>query len=577
MTSKTPKFDKALDEILNTLVPHEKKCEKCSVVFKIEEDDINFFRMLRVPPPKLCPTCRQKRRLGHLMRVPKFYKKKCNAHGHLEEVISIFPPDSPHRIYDFSYYHSDAWDATLYGIDYDSTSSFFSVFKDFFFSVPHLCLERDPNGVNCDYSLGGKHSKNVYYAGMGYEMENCSYCFDTRHSKDTVDCGLIRNSEFCYGSVGSSRCSRCIFAIDCENCINSFFIYDCKNCSDCFLSSNLRNKSYVFNNEQLTKAEYEKRIQAINTGNRDTFNSFKEHFDKVVDSALHRNVHNVNVVNSIGDNLLDAKDCYFVFRADRCENLRFSANHEQVKDSLDTINSILSEKLYETVVILGGSAKFCMYLRDCYFMEYCIECYGCSDCFGSVGLKNKRFHIFNKQYTEDEYWKKLDEIKTTMLSSGEYGEFFDLSMGLMPYQSGAGQYYFPINKDIARRENIPWYPEPNTNIPTDMKIMNPYADIPANIEDVTDDILKNGILCESSKRPFRIIESELQFYKQMHIPIPTKSPWERMIERKKYEHAISLHKFICQKCKEESLSIYDVEEQKRKKIYCEKCYIKEVI
>lgn len=577
VNSKTPQFDKAIDEILSPLIPHERMCRKCNVVFKIEEEDINFFHMLRVPPPTLCPQCRQKRRLGHLMRVPKFYKKKCSAPGHIEEVISVFPPDSPHKIYDFSYYHSDAWDGTQYTIDYNSTLSFFSQFKDFFFSIPRLCLERDPQGVNCDYSLGGKHSKNVYYAGMGYEMENCSYCFDTRHSKDIVDSGLIRNSEFCYWCVSSSRCNRCIFAINCENCIDSSFIYDCKNCSHCFLSSNLRNKSYVFDNKQLTKEEYEKKMQEVNTGNRDVFNSCERQFDEIISQALQRSVYNVNAINSIGDNLFETKNCSFVFRIDRCENLRFSANHEQVRDSLDTINSITSEKLYETAVILGGNAKFCMYLRDCSFMEYCIECYHCNDCFGCVGLKNKKFHIFNKPYSEEEYWKKVDEIKTPMLARGEYGEFFDLSFGFMPYQSSTGQYYCSLTEEEAKKENIPWYPEPESSIPQGMKIRDPYTEVPANIEDVTDEILKDGILCETSKRPFRIIESELQFYKQMHIPIPTKSPWERMIARKKYERPLALYDFSCPKCGEKSFSIYTPEEQKKLKIFCEKCYLREVV
>jgi len=61
-------------------------------------------------------------------------------------------------------------------------------------------------------------------------------------------------------------------------------------------------------------------------------------------------------------------------------------------------------------------------------LEYCIDCYNCENCFGCVGLNRKQFCILNKQYIEEDYWKKLDELKCHMLERGEYGEFFPLSM-----------------------------------------------------------------------------------------------------------------------------------------------------
>src|SRR3989338_11533245 len=90
MSSKTPRFDEALGKILADVVPHERTCGRCREPFSILKEDIDFYRMLRFPLPAHCPLCRKKRRMGHLMRLPRFFKKKCFAPGHSEEVITVF-------------------------------------------------------------------------------------------------------------------------------------------------------------------------------------------------------------------------------------------------------------------------------------------------------------------------------------------------------------------------------------------------------------------------------------------------------------------------------------------------------
>jgi len=397
--SKTPQFDAALDEILNSLVPHERTCQKCDVVFNIDEEDINFFRMFRVPPPTLCSLCRRKRRFGHLMRVPKFFKKKCSAPGHEEEVVTVFPPSSPHKIYDFSFYQSDEWDGASCGREYDVSQSFFSQFQKLFFDVPHVSLERDPMGVGVEYTLGGRGGKNNYYASAPFGSEECSYVNDARFSKNIIDSNAVFNSEFCYESVNTSYSNKGIYLMNCSHCIDSAFLYDCKNCSNCFLSSNLRNKSYVFQNEQLTKEDYRHKMAGIDLGDRDIFRKMKEEFIFVAEKALRRATQTVNCVDTLGDSDIECKDCYFVFRAQNSEYCRYSENLLKAKDLYGVTNSI-GEHIYEGVTCIPSNIWFSLFARDSTFVEYCVEVRNCNYCFGCVSLKNKRFHIFNKPYAE---------------------------------------------------------------------------------------------------------------------------------------------------------------------------------
>jgi len=576
--SKTPKFDEAIDKILKNLVPHERVCFECKQNFQVEKEDINFYHMFRVPPPKLCPKCRQIRRLGMLMRVPKFFKRLCNAPGHTESVVTVFPPSSPHKIYDLTYWYSDDWDPTSYGRQYNLSRKFFDQFKDFFFDVPHIALEKPVSVVNSEYSLGGLWGKNNYYTAGAFSSEDCSFGEEVRYSKYCVDCADVWNSEFCYACVGDDHCNRCIFVIDSVQCLNSAFLYDCKNCTNCFLSANLRNKSYVFENKQLGREEYQAKIAQINLGDRNVLQDVARRFDGVLKNALHRSVWLTNTINCVGDRIVNCKDCFQTFDGNDGENLRFIQSFVGTKDSMDMVYAAdNAERIYETIMGTGGSDVFFgLYVRTDMYVEYSCECQNCQNCFACVGLRNKKFHIFNKPYSENDYWKLVDEIKTKMLNDGEYGELFPLSLGFYPYQSSKGQKFYPIDQNQAQEKGIPWYQEPESQIPEGIRLLDP-LEIPSDIKDVNDSILGSAIRCEATGKPFKIVDHELKFYRHMNLPIPTKSPWQRIMERYALTHPFELFPFVCQNCGEKSLSIYNEEKQKQFKIFCEKCYLKEVV
>jgi len=577
MISKTPKFNKTIDAILNDLVPHERVCFECKQKFQVLAEDINFYKMFLVPPPTRCPKCRQIRRLSLLMRAPKFFKRPCTAPGHTEDVVTVFPPSSPHKIYDVGYWYSDLWDAGQYARKYDFNRKFFDQFKDLFFDVPHLSLERPLTAVNSEYSLGGTWSKNNYYSAGAYKSEDCLFTEEVRFSKSCVDCLSVWHSEFCYACVGSDHCSHCVFVIDSNQCVNSSFLYGCKNCIDCFLSSNLRNKSYVFENKQLTKKEYQEKVSELNLGDRKVFKEVLSRFDNIFKNALHRSLLMTNTVNCTGDSLTNCKDCFWSFDGTGGENFRFVESFDEAKDLMD-VSYIPqgTERVYETVMGMGSNIFFSLYARTCMDIEYSSECNNCQNCFGCVGLKNKKFYIFNQPYSEEDYWKIVDEIKSKMLNDGEYGELFPMSLGLFPYQVNRSQNFYPLDEQKAKEKGIPWYPEPDSQVPEGVNLRES-SRITNDIKNIDESILKDVIRCEITGRPFKITTEELKFYKHMNLPLPVKHPWQRMKERFIFRHPLELFEFICHSCGEKSLSIYNEEKQKQLKIFCEKCYLKEVI
>ncbi|MCX6722310.1 MAG: hypothetical protein NTY04_03950 [Candidatus Staskawiczbacteria bacterium] len=577
MIYKTPKFDQALDAIFKNLVPHERVCLECNKKFKMEAEDINFYKMFRVPPPTRCPKCRQTRRFGLIMRMPKFFKRPCAAPGHNENIVTVFPADSPHKVYDTNYWNSDSWEATSYSRDYDSNRKFFEQFKDLFFDVPHLPLDRDVTAVNSEYTLGGRHGKNNYYCGGPYKSEDCSFGTEVRFSKNCVDCSDTWYSEFCYECAGSDHCNRCVFVVESSQCIDSAFLYDCKNCINCFLSSNLRNKSFVFENKQLSKEEYQKEISRLNLGDRNIFKDLTHRFGSILNGALHRSVMLTNATNCVGDMLTNCNNCFWSFDGTEGDNFRFVETFDVVKDSMDSSYTPESSRLYESILgVSSNNILFSVYIRDSLNMEYSSECLNCHDCFGCVGLKNKKFHILNKSYSENDYWKSVDEIKSKMFNDSEYGELFPLSFGLFPYQVSRGQKFYPLTEKEATQKGIPWYPEKDPQVPDGMTLRD-VKDIPSNIKEVDESILNAAVRCEVTGKPFRITAEEFKFYKYMNLPIPTRHPWQRIMERGVFGHPNDLFPFVCQKCGEKSFSIYDEEKQKQLKIFCEKCYLKEIV
>jgi len=61
--------------------------------------------------PTLCPDCRQQRRLA-FRNERNLYKRKCSATG--EDIISIYSPDKPYRVYNQEFWWSDKWNPLDY-------------------------------------------------------------------------------------------------------------------------------------------------------------------------------------------------------------------------------------------------------------------------------------------------------------------------------------------------------------------------------------------------------------------------------------------------------------------------------
>ena len=136
-----------------------KTCRHCSVPFPITDKDLEFYEKVSptfngkkysIPSPTLCPDCRQQRRLS-FRNERKLYKRKCDATG--RDIISIYSPDKPFRVYHQDFWWSDKWDPMEYGRDFDFGKGFFEQFGELLREVPMCQLTSEYlQQENCDYT-----------------------------------------------------------------------------------------------------------------------------------------------------------------------------------------------------------------------------------------------------------------------------------------------------------------------------------------------------------------------------------------------------------------------------------------
>ncbi|MDD2487015.1 MAG: hypothetical protein PHS92_01450 [Candidatus Gracilibacteria bacterium] len=196
----------------------------------------------------------------------------------------------------------------------------------------------------------------------------------------------------------------------------------------------------------------------------------------------------------------------------------------------------------------------------------------CSEVFGCASLNNKKYCILNRQYTKEEYETLVPKIIEHMRKTGEWGEFFPISISPFGYNESAAMDHYPLSKEkiLESGFKLSTYENPK---PVVTKTI-PASKLPEDIREIPDDILNWAIECEVTGRPFRIIKPELEFYRKHSLPIPRRHPDQRHLDRIKLRNPRKLYSRDCDKCGKGMNTTYSID--RTEIIYCEQCYDKEL-
>lgn len=568
-------------------MPSEIKiCQNCKQEFVIEPDDFAFYEKIKVPAPTFCPECRIVRRMTW-RNERTLYHRKCDATG--KNIITMFAPEQPLVVYERDYWWSDKWDQLQSGRDYDFSKPFFQQFMELFEKAPLPNLANS-NTKNSEYGNHNADMKDCYLTYASLKCEDLSYSTGCPDCKNSFDLYKVMNSMQCYDDTLCGDLNRVSFSYDSDESVNCAFLHACKNMIDSLGCINLKNKSHRIFNQQYTKEEYQKEREKYDFGSYKQLEDFRKKFADFIKQHPRRHGFVHKCTNTIGDNILNSKNVYMGFDIFwDAEDCKYIMHGGGLRDTYDTYGAGANFNNSYEVVDTGIEAThnfFAVFTHSCQNTNYTYACKNSSNLFGCVGLRSKKYCILNKQYTKEEYEALVPKIIAHMNEMPyvdkksrvyKYGEFFPTEISPFAYNETIAQEYYPKNKSEILDAGYKWR-EPDIK---QYKITLQSADLPDHIKDVSDDILNQVIGCEHEGKcnhqcmgAFKIISSELAFYRAMNLALPRLCSNCRHYRRLAQRTPFKLWDRQCQKCGKDIKTSYAPDRPEI--IYCETCYNQEV-
>lgn len=559
-------------------------CKQCKKEFIITNQDKAFYKKMDLPEPSLCVHCRRL----HLMcfrNQRHLYPNVCAKTN--KKIISDFAPESGYVVYDRDYWWSDDWDPCAYGIGFDFSKNFSQQFDALMHTVPMPAVYngRTTNSQFCNH-VG--EMKDCYLVYAGWKCENILYGDLVYADQDSMDIMETNHMNSCYEMVQCINCFHTYYSYRSENCQDSWFLYDCRNCADCIGCTNLRNKQYYIFNEKYSKEEYEKKKTEMKLHTRSGIEAAKQHYLELKKNCIHPFAQNIKCENVSGDYNSGLHNCRWCFGVhadgDNCCYLIYSV--EKMTDVFDCYGCgagyeraymMFDSGVNATDNICGGIVWSCQYAY------YSYNCHSCYEIFGCIGLRNKKFCILNKQYTEDEYKKLKSQIIAHMKKTGEWGQYFPPSISPFYLNESVAYEYTDMTKEEACKLGFKWK-DTMPEIKGKETLQPNY--IPETILETKDSIVSEVLLCTNCKKNYKIIKPEMEFYRKQNLPIPTQCPTCRYHARLALRNPRNLwHRQCCcemnhehhssSRCTNEFETSYAPE--KPEKVFCEECYQKEII
>lgn len=557
----TPESDRLLEEYYANQKPGMRTCAETGASFEITEAAFGLYKKLGVPLPTVAPHVRLRRLRAHMGGIELFPRTIDGA-----QIITMYDPESPAALIDERQWYQDSHDAMQYGREIRPNEAFFEQWKAFSPTVPLPATISDPESDNCSWSLYELEFKNCYATYGGVRCSDLLYgdmCIDT---SNTLDAAFMVQSEWLYDCIEGFGCSQTFFSDSCVQCRDVYFSYGCNNCTDCFACVNLENKQYCILNVQYSKEEYFETIKKFDLSDTAVVQRLKKEAATFWQKGYTCAENNIRSERSNGYDVVDSADTVGIstFKTERLYN---AFDVALVKDSCDlTTCSALESSVNSVVCTDGFENKMSVSCTGCIDVEYSLQCISCEHCFGCVGLKRKKYCIFNVQYSKEEYWKKVDEIKAKMIARGEYGQFFPYGTSLLAYNTSHAGAFFPLTQKQIEELGGRFYKQKTI---TPDGVANT---VPQKMSKVDDDILSKQFVCSETQRPYRIVKPELDFHKRFNIALPTVHPSVRRKKRYAKMQGLELKELACHECGKKMMTRMD--QMSSRKNVCGTCYKK---
>lgn len=556
----------------------ERTCRETGTVFTVSPQDLDFYSKIspvfgavrcEVPPPTLCPEARMRRRLT-FRNERTLYRRRCDRSG--REIISVYAPDAPHPVWETPLWYADDWDARDYGREYDPNRPFFEQFAELMKVVPMYSLSQRLVQENSPYTHLVSGNKNCHYIFAASDNEDCFYTTYIQRSRDVADSFFIFDSELCYECIDCYHGYGLRHCQECDHCTDSEHLLGCLGCRECFGCVSLTKAQHCLFNDQLTPAQYAAEVSRIKA-RPDCEQYLAQRRAELLQSVPRKYYSGINIEDSTGDHLANcrnARDCYDCTSLEDC---RYCVWLHRGKDCYDCYAWGLSGELGLENHLVGNNFHRVLFSDECSNdvsnLLYCRGCFSrCDQLFGCIGLKRAKYCILNRQYSREEYERLVPHIIARMAEDGAWGEFFPQSLSPYGYNETVAAEYFPMTETEVRQRGWNWQSAPLPGVYGREAVS--WADVPADIQEVSDDLADLVFRCEDSGKNFRFTKAELALYRKLRVPLPRRCFDARYRRRFALRNPRELHHRSCSECGQPLETSYG--ELRPERICCEGCF-----
>ena len=420
-----------------------------------------------------------------------------------------------------------------YWIDY--TGHFRDNMKQLFLTCPLPWLLSFFQNENSDYADIVIWSKNCYLSYAVVQSENVYYSETIKDKCRNVynSIMVIEKCENIYSSASIFRSYNIFFS---RLIINSSSIRESShlvNCHECIRCNDLENQSYCIDNKTYSQSEYEQYK--------------KEYFNHTLPSIVsvppytwtkHTSIASRDITWSYIINSSHIESWYFVFSTEHARNvvLGWAAQGNTHFYDIFGCGSPKADHFYGVMWWWSYAENIycCSHINwwSSNFYSYFLE--NCSFCLGCIWLQNKQFCIFNKQYTKEARYKKVDEIFLRMDQEWTLGQFFPGLMNPFYFNDTAA---YLIDPSFTKEEvTAKWYLRRNEPITVDIPEwvqtvsthdLWQFETIENGKPTISNEILRKVII-DKSWNAYRIIPMELDFLNKHWLPLPRLHRLERL-------------------------------------------------
>lgn len=153
---------------------------------------------------------------------------------------------------------------------------------------------------------------------------------------------------------------------------------------------------------------------------------FLEQFKKLLDSVPRANVINLNSVDcSYCPSVTFSKGSYYTVGFETYDCM-YGYYTRTAHECVDYYFLVECDQCHESTYLRNCSrVSFSEHSAECRDSAFLSDCRNCSNCFGCVGLRNKKYHIWNKPYPREEYEKIVVEFSGSFSKVSRAREMFD--------------------------------------------------------------------------------------------------------------------------------------------------------